>query len=1185
MSKQIVQPNGTEFNIGPYTSTPDVGSSLNIHLNVDGGLFDPIDRDESTYITSAGPTSKFRFRLDNFNSPDSGKTWTNFRLVKMHRKENGADDPGTIAMALIVDDIIQTVVSSTISNNGPTFAAAQTSWFQFRSFDYTQLQLDRTEIEFSWIPPFGFFQGDVEFSAVYVEIQDAYVEVATGGTKAGGSAFIDNLTFLEIGDGGAVVGLSSEVGGIQSVEGTGGATVGGRFTTVYDEVGISGLLAGGVHFPQFTYNVIVGFGGVIVSPNVDFEFTGVGGVDITGVAVGRASYNYNIANEDNDLQIGGSGVPAVGLTLPTSGEVFVSGVSGLKADYKYNASGGINIDGISGLAISRVNQKDFIFSVRTRQAITSPFLFNWNTGSIPINFYRVISRCEPEDPEKCSPISDPEDLCNRKSVVTLTGPTPAAVCTQLTKRGFRFPIDQFDQFTRPGEPSQLAAGLASGEFNDCNTLVPIEFCTIPECLEFCIDFDLLLLVKPIFEFDFTQVKEHTGDGTIFIGSCAEVILVINNDIFNEVGSGGIIVAGISEVITPINRYVATGGISVEGTIGGDDLKSTSYQYTSGLCPEEFPPTFFSAVSQKGIGSVWSDDNRIFASDDIKTNVQVSSAVLFGISTKQLIALNLGLNISDDKIIEGISVVIEKDGGTSVVAFDEEIILVGPNGIESENKATSDLWESGDNFVSYGAANDTWGIDWTPEEINSPEFGLSIKVTSTSEVPQNVFIDSITASVAVCGGGILGPRIGGSAIQRASSYVVEGTGGIAITGGLTGLAEYAYEAVGGLSIAGSYAQSLVSGVVGTPDTEQMEIGGGLTPTDFKSSVYDYSTYGGTTGGTIVSSEFATLNVVSSGWTYAGTDGVSISGTAGLKVGYAYGGDDTPILIAGAHGQNFVYTGNGTIRVGPEFEQAVTPIFSKLAFDYDTAGGVLISDSGAFIRFADLGTFEVDVKSNFVLSEINAVFGAVDVGTTLVPVDTILTACGSGCLDLPLVIDMNHNLVQSNKLSQFLFRNNFIMDSVIALHYNKPNDCWQANLHFNGTGNSGNLEAWNIVFEFACSSFVSGVELGQPMLRFGVSIVQKDLVTGVDFDTRVLSIFDPLSVCQKDAELIFKLTIDSKLVTTIVLPESTVQDTIVHDNIGLFKTGFWFENPDILFNISEVGTELPTRRINVTPFVNY
>jgi len=106
-----------------------------------------------------------------------------------------------------------------------------------------------------------------------------------------------------------------------------------------------------------------------------------------------------------------------------------------------------------------------------------------------------------------------------------------------------------------------------------------------------------------------------------------------------------------------------------------------------------------------------------------------------------------------------------------------------------------------------------------------------------------------------------------------------------------------------------------------------------------------------------------------------------------------------------------------------------------------------------------------------------------------------------------------------------------------------------------------------------------------LRFGVSIIQKNLATGEDYDTRVMSIFDPLFVCQAGVELIFRLAIDSKLKSTVVLPESTVQDTIFHDNIGLFKTGFWFENPNILFNISEVGTELPARFIDVTPFVNY
>lgn len=1177
MSQQYLKPNLTSTNVGPWTSTPDAGSSLNLHLNIDGATWTPVEFDDSDWITSAGGSSSCSFRFENLATPDAGKKWSHFRLAVWGKD---ADGTGTVyyGATLSVGGIGQN--EWTFGSAG-FFGGSQTQWTELKSFDYSQAQLDATEVLLHFVPPYGFFQGDVDVSGMQLLFQDAFIEVASGGTKAGGSAISSGQTFLEAGEGGGNVHGSSIISCQCTVQPSGGLFLGG---TALPSVSVEGDVSGGVNLggltPPTTGHTLVGSGGVVVGGDFPLSFTGVGGVAIAGVAGAIATYIYNTSNEENDLQIGGSANPLIVVTMPAGGEVIVDGVAGLVVGYRYNATGGIGIAGVATGAVSRVNTKEFTFNIKTKQSI-EPFEFNWNTGAIPLSHFRVISKCMPEDPEVCQPISDPEDLCLRHTVATITASTPADVCRQLSERGFKFPIVGFDRFTRPAQNEQLAADIASGDFNDCNQLVPVEFCEIPDCLEFCVDFDLDLLIEPIFEFDFTKAQEYVGDGTLVISGSAIVDFSINNSIVTEVVSGGTMVGGQGLVVTPFNRYVASGGIGVEGTVGGDGLKSSAYQASSGLCPTETIPAFFTAVDQRGVGSTWVDDNRIFASDDVKAYASVSDNSL----TKELVGLNASIKIPEDKVVEGIIVEIEKSAGGSV--FDNEIALVGPNGIKSENRAKPDLWPLTDEFIVHGRGDDSWGRVWTRDEVSSSEFGLSVKADSISSTPQNAFIDSIRISVAVCeedGSGRV--SIAGSAVQKSSHYSFTASGGLAVAGGLSTLAEYAYEADGGLNVAGSYAQSLEAGVVGTPDTEQMEIGGGLTPLDFKASAYNYDNFGGATGGTVVSSEFTELNIISSGWTWVAEEGVAIAGSADVLIGHKYVADDTPVLITGGFGQNFYYEGNGTIRVGPEFDQAVIPVFSRLAFSYGASGdGVTIGDSGAFIKFADLGTFEVDMEANFQIAEINAIFGSVDVGETAVPVDTVLTACGRGCIDLPLIIDMNHNLNQDNKLSQFLFRNDLVMDSVFPLNYNNTNDSWQANLHYTGVSSVGSRESWNIVFELQCSSFVSGVELGQSMLRFGVSVIQTNLDTGEDYDTRVISIFDPLSVCQRDVELIFKLTIDSKLKTTVVSPESTVQDTIVHDNIGLFKTGFWFENPEILFNVSEVGTELPARFIDVTPFVNY
>lgn len=1420
MSTQLLQPNLTVSNPGPLPWLPatPLAGSLDLHLEIDGALWsaDPggPDDDGATYIRSDSYNGHARFRFENLGTPDAGKKWANFRLRIWTRKALTSANDTRLAVSLFADSSIGQLDTSfwSLTDGGDILEwhEQQSDWGTLKSFDYSQAQLDAIEVEFHYTPPEGFYQGEIDISGFSLEFQDAFIEVATGGTKAGGSAISSVQTFLEVGEGGSLVGGSTGIVGTSTVTPSGGVAAGvctsggntlqnglihhwnlnefeaatrvddvgswdlsgtntthgtgffnnngligqdgtstgaslaftpnetlndvsislwaknaasfnapspqfryfdfrdtfGTVTDIFsggvsrvssrgigghyvrsitpydwsdwhlivwtrdattgetkisvdggefgtntegptgpmsfdsltichhvavgghkpsiDDVSIwdrvltqdeiislydngsglegssfgpqcgvslpsvvttpetsSGILVGGKSVPTQVYDPITVSGGVVVGGDFPIAETGNGGFDVAGEAGVRVSYSYNAVNEEADIQVGGSGSPRIIFTMPAGGEVVVDGVAEVIVAYKYNASGGINVEGNASGSAGRKTSKEFTFSVRTAQSITAPFSFNWNTGAIPLSHFRIVSKCLPED-EECQPISDPNDGCLRHAVVTLTASTPADVCRQLSERGFRFPIVGFDRFTRPAQNDQLATDTASGDFDNCNTLVPVEFCEIPDCLEFCVDFDFLLLIKPTFSFDFTKVNSYLGDGVLAVSGTADTNFAINNTIVTETVSGGMLLGGKAAVVTPFNSYVASGGITVEGTIGGAELKSTAYQATSGICPIETIPAFFSAVEQRGVGGTWVDDNRIFASDDVKSYASASENDL----TKELVGLNASIKVPAGKAIEGIVVEIEKSAGGSI--FDGEVALVGPNGIKSDNRAKPDLWPLTDEFILYGSGNDSWGRDWTVDEVNSEEFGVSVKADSISSTPQNALVDSIRISVAVCEGDGSGKfSIGGSATQRSSHYAFTASGGISVQGGLSTLAEYAYEATGGLDVSGSYGISLGAGVVGTPEVGQMEIGGSLSPLDFKSSVYAYDNFGGATGGMTTSGEFEDLNVISSAWTWiAEESGVTIAGSADFAVGYNYTADDTPILITGGFGRHFFYEGNGTIRMGPETEYAVTPEFSVLAFSYGATGdGVTIGDSGALIRFADLGTFEVGVAANFKFAELNAIFGSVDVGETAVPVDTILTSCGRGCIDLPLTIDMNHNLNQDNKLSQFLFRNNFSMSSVIPLNYNKPNDAWQANLHFNGVSSVGDKESWNIVFELQCSSFVSGVELGQSMLRFGVSIIQKNLITGEDYDTRVMSIFDPLSVCQRDSELIFRLTIDSKLKSTIVLPESTVQDTIVHDNIGLFKTGFWFENPEILFNVSEVGTELPARFIDVTPFVNY
>jgi len=989
---QIIRPNGTRSNSG-YDLDPDQGSPLNAHLNVDAGTI-PLDAGfKDDWVESTGQSSTLVLDFDNLGTPPAGQIWKSCRLSLEGERVSGSL-PNTWTETIFKIDYDNTIGS--FASASAVEAGFTTTWQPVVNDFYSQAELDNSWLTVSFRSPQ--YVDDMKYYSFYIEFRSEFVDHAEGGAKLGGTA--DTADTSRVGFGGAIASPSSIVGGSQAIFGSGGVRLGG-----FIKIGIGGLVAGGSAESSlsFTYNEF-GSGGLFASGSSDESETwiGRGGVDIAGaIGVTRASYSYNSANTDNDFQIGGTAFAFANFNLPSGGEVSVNGSSCLKAGYRYNGSGSINISGSLDIEITRENEQVFLFDIRSMQS-TPAFPFEFNTGDIPLSHFRVVSQCMPDD--VCDPVRNPNDPCARRTVATITAPTPADVCRQLSARGFSFPIVEFDRFSRSAENSQVAL---TGEI--CNELVPVDFCGVPECFPFCLNFDASLLIKPTITFDFTEDKSFEGGGVMAIRGTAVIKLTRNISVFDEISIGGIVSGGQSQPITNQNIYVANGGISIAGTVGGDGVKSSDYQY---------------------IGS----------------------------------------------------------------------------GIVS---------------------------------------------------------------------------VGGLADLKSSNFIAIGSGGFSISGGLSSEAEYVYEGSGGIGIVGSYGQNQDVGVVGLPDVGQMEIGGGLTPVDFKSSVYNYDNFGGTTGGVSIFSDFTTLNVISSAWSWFGSGDIAISGSAVVRAGFSYVADDTPVLIAGGFGQNFTYVGDGTLYMTTD---PITPVFDTLAFSYEATGGIVIEDSGALIKFADLGIFEVGVVADFSI-DVEVIFGAVNVGTILTSSDVIATSCGEGCINLPLEIDMKHNLLQSNKLTQFLARNGLAMASFSTLDYNVVNDCWQSNLHFKGIGNSGTIETWNIVFELQCSSFIAGTELGSSMMRFGISVTQKNLTTGEDFDTRVMSIFNPSAVCKKEVKLIFKLTIDSNLKSTFVEPEGVVQDTVVHDNIGLFKTEFWTENPDIIINVSEIGTELSSKTIDVSSFVNY
>ena len=165
---------------------------------------------------------------------------------------------------------------------------------------------------------------------------------------------------------------------------------------------------------------------------------------------------------------------------------------------------------------------------------------------------------------------------------------------------------------------------------------------------------------------------------------------------------------------------------------------------------------------------WTNTGNITASDNIK-----ASTVMTGIqlNTQYLKATNFGFSIPSGATINGITVVIEKQG-TGTDDYRARIVKGGTIGATDKSKAGA--WGASDTSYTYGSSSDLWGETWTDTDINSSTFGFAIAGERPSfKVAGSCAIDHITITIdyTVGGGSFMARRnpLPMQAINRASNF--------------------------------------------------------------------------------------------------------------------------------------------------------------------------------------------------------------------------------------------------------------------------------------------------------------------------------------------------------------------------------------------------------------------------------
>jgi len=192
----------------------------------------------------------------------------------------------------------------------------------------------------------------------------------------------------------------------------------------------------------------------------------------------------------------------------------------------------------------------------------------------------------------------------------------------------------------------------------------------------------------------------------------------------------------------------------------------------------------------------------------------------------------------------------------------------------------------------------------------------------------------------------------------------------------------------------------------------------------------------------------------------------------------------------------------------------------------------------------------------------------------PSEEVFT-CESSC-NLPLYLEVTHNIQNFNVFNNFLNRNGLTLDSKLKFYHNKSANSWQYNAHLTGYGSNGvGQESWNIVLEWACTN---EVVVGRYMYKFSLLVKQKNLTDSSDYTTRLLLTFDPNNICDATTFLFgFDYNPNTNFVTNTLSVD--VETKLLYDGIGVFKSSYWLNN-NFNITLSALGFPFEVERKNFT-----
>jgi hypothetical protein len=978
----------------------------------------------------------------------------------------------------------------------------------------------------------------------------AYQSV-TKGTLGGGSAVMVE-EYQNVGIGGAYGNGTASVHCVYSILPTGqGALVGGSAAAVHSYQPSGGVFGAG-------------------SADIFLDFVTLGGV----VSGGTATV-FGVQNEPPfGVVIQGAlvgGIANVSRSIikfyTAEGEAVVEGsASAAITNVRFQAEGGVSIEDSAVVNFAFVKNTTFYWNVHAK--IEKSFTFYWNVGRLKIYWYRVVSKGL--DPNGCPVIGS---QCCQRYVMNVQARTVAELCQKLQKRKYKFPIQSVEKFSLPAETTELAALEADGVDTTCQTLIPVEVCSVPQCADYCVDHEAKQSIGFFAKAQVNAFSFYTASGEAFTGGTALASYVRNLPDFPHEMSGGPVLA--SETVFETDSYNGRGGVIVGGSAA---TQSSSWFYTGGVWPNIRPKRYGNTNIGQEVQSgdvPWSLMERVNKEDSLFSQSDIS----FGKKTRSLLTFGFGTDLPSDARVMGVQVRVGRIS-TQIGVRDAEVYLVKGGERISDNLAVKNIdWPLIETERVYGSNGLDGKINWrdpdgdhyegalTVADLNDPSFGVEIRVAANLSLSTTIAkINYINLQVyyEFEHGSIV--RIGGEARCRSANYHFAGAGKTVLNSTSVSKLGFRYISTGlgangfgelnpGGHASISFYQTMSGGAFGsgdakiTPYFETMS-GGAFGSGDAKITPYFETMSGGAFGsGESLRKYFLHYTAVGGP--------VLESQTFVPFVEYEYVSQGGPVLSGdvGVRSSDWNWSSLGGIVMSGDAEQRpgnVIPPLTDIGFDTR-----ILEIS---VNFAD----DVDLQNATVLT-------------------SSVNKCD--CSEVPLLMDFTQNFARDNNLAKFLVRNNYSTPNTVRMRYNQTNDSWQCNLHYRGqSAERGTPESWDITCELQCTSVIGGITIGRSIWKLSTQIIRKNLITGESFDTHVLVGIIPDGICSVNGSgLNFNITYNTTLNSATIRPNATIYQSTIFDNIGIFKNPGWINSPNLVLKISESGRAKPTQRVNLTDAV--